>query len=116
MSDFGFDDDGERVPIENPDIYTDEPAVESILPGITPIIFLECMLEGCRNSTDLGERLILFMYLYRKKIPQAPQTTRELAPWLGVSHVSAASKVNKLEQDLRAIREELLNGQTVCED
>ncbi len=68
-----------------------------------PQAFLDALVTQTRTPGEIGERVLCLSYLLNRtapeSVPTGPKTLRQLADSIGVSHVAAARRVNKLQAD-----------------
>ena len=108
-----FDDAGRPIPVTEPvydEVPGDEQGNDSALPDL-----LEWLLIGARNATEAGERAAFIGYLLNLEkvtVPRAPKSLRELAGWLGCSHVAARAKVNRFKAVFIEENADLVNRPT----
>jgi hypothetical protein len=95
---FAFED-GERVPITEAEIHTDDPPADGRPSGLTIEQFANVILIGNPSLAKIGERFLL--WAYKAQLGAfAPKTLRELGGRLGCSHVAAGDRLNRLQAEI----------------
>ena len=111
-SDMGFDDDGEPVAAVGFQYPKDgEPEAGSSL-DLEPI--LDALLTGVRDTKEVGERVVFLAYLL-DNVAGRPKSLRELAVWLGTSHVTARTRLNTFKAEIARELAPLLNRPPIDE-
>jgi len=99
-SNFGFDDDGQIVPVVWPEDDDEiEPAHHAHPTGLMGETLSLVLRAG--NIADIGARSAMLGHIL--KSPNAPTSLRELGRVLGVSHVTARSRLNAFKTELARI-------------
>lgn len=94
---FGFDDDGNRVPIVWPNDSETEADISQAAGSATDITLDFVNRAPTLNAAGIRSTLLGFI----KKTPASPKTLRELGSRLGISHTAARKRVSKFKADLR---------------
>ncbi len=96
----GFDDDGQPILVAMPAVYDDHDQEQT---AFDPQAFLDALVSATRTPGEIGERVLCLSYLLNRtapeSVPTGPKTLRQLADSIGVSHVAAARRVNRLRAD-----------------
>lgn len=125
-----YDDDARPIAAVMPDAdlgdvcphcgrtYADDSGQEPTGP-FDPEKFIDAMLTGAASAAKVGEHAVMLAYLLKQAgadIPSGPRSLRELAAWLGVSHVTAAARLTTFKAGFAAqTRGFLTNRPHSCE-
>ena len=106
-----FDDAGRPVPVTEPAVY-DEPQEAGDGLDLEPI--LDLFLLAAPDARRVGERVVFLSYLM-PRVAGGPKSLRELASWLGCSHVTARQRLNRFKADFARDLRPCLNRRRVGE-
>jgi hypothetical protein len=105
---YGFDDDGQIVPVVWPEDDEIEPAHHAPPTGLMGETLSLVLRAG--NIADIGARSAMLGFLVES--PNAPTSLRELGRVLGCSHVTASARLNRFKAEmLRELRPDLTGGE-----
>jgi hypothetical protein len=106
-----FEADGTPVPVAEPTVY-DGPAEAGDGLDLEPV--LDLFLLAARDARQVGERVVFLSYLM-PQVAGGPKSLRELATWLGCSHVAARVRLNRFKADFASELSPRLNRPRIGE-
>ena len=103
---------GERVRVVEP--AAQEEAERPNARGIEVEPFLDALMTAAKDTTEIGERVVLLAYLLGQfgegpGVATAPKSLRELGRLLGCSHVTAGARLNTFRAGFAEDLQRLLN-------